>query len=111
MKPHYLFKEQVPLDILYSLLNKICPNNEPYYIVDNNVFSKMLYYDYHIVFLEKVLPYYYDSKKHFVTRNLTYNSFITILRQICNINNIHYISDKKYNRSEYSIRYMVPKNN
>ena len=36
------------------------------------------------------LTYYHNSKKKYLERKLTYNSFTTVLRQICNFNNITY---------------------
>ena len=52
---------------------------------------------------------YYDSKKHYITRKMDYNRFITILRQLCNVNNIKYETKMVYNSSTYEIVYYIYK--
>lgn len=106
---HYIFSSLVPLESLFSLLDKICASNEEYYIVDKIAYKKMLYYSHHQTFLLDVLPHYHRSKQYFITRELTYNSFVNIARQICNSHNHQIIASKKYNNSEYTIRYIINK--
>jgi hypothetical protein len=40
-------------------------------------------------------------------RKMNYNSFVTILRQICNFNKIIYTSQIKYDKSKYDIIYHI----
>ena len=108
---HSVFCESIPLAILFSLLEKICPKNaDNFYMVDKNVFRKMLFFDYHKEFLESVEPYYHKSKKYFVNEEFTYNRFVTLIRHICKHHQLHYYNDKKYDRSEYTICYFISKN-
>ena len=58
-------------------------------------------------FIQVCLPYYHISKRKYLERKLTYNSFVTIIRQICNFNNITYTSQIKYNKSTYDIVYYI----
>ena len=104
-----LFKKTVPLECLFALLDKICNKGLDYYIIDENVFKKMLYSDYNVDFLAEILPYYHTSKQYFVTRKFTYSSFANLVRQICNSNNYEIIGTKQYNHSTYSIRYIINK--
>ena len=60
-------------------------------------------------FISLLEPYYYDSKKHYITRKMDYNRFITILRQLCNVNNIRYETKMIYNSSTYEIVYYIYK--
>lgn len=106
---HFLFKQAIPLAILYSLFDKICNENDYYYLIDKNVFNRMIFMNYHNIFLNEIEQYYHDSKKYFVKRDLTYNSFVNIIRQICSYNRINYCQNKKYNNSEYTICYFVDK--
>lgn len=104
-----IFKEEIPLNILLDLLEKVCNKNYEYYLIDKNVFQLIIYRKYQESFLEKILPYYHKSKQRFVTRDFNYNSFVNIVRQICNSNDHEFIANKIYNHSEYTIRYIVKK--
>ena len=106
---HYIFIEKVPLEELFFLLEKICASHDSYYIIDNNTYRLMIYHNYHIDFLTKILPYYHKSKRYFVERECTYNSFVNILRQICNSHEHGIVASKKYNHSQYTIRYIIDK--
>ena len=58
-------------------------------------------------FIEECKPYYHLSKRIYLERKLTYNSFVTIIRQICNFNKITYTSQIKYDKSTYDIMYYI----
>ena len=61
-----------------------------------------------IKLLDDIRPYYYVSKQlKYLDRELTYNNFTTILRQLCNIMEIKYTSTIKYDRSVYNIKYEI----
>ena len=106
-----MLKKNFDIKILYELLNKICEissdlsNN--YYIIDIVSFKKLEYYDILTNFINKVEPYYINSKKYYVTRKLDYNKFLTIIRQICNFSNINYHSKIFYDKSKYYIKYYI----
>jgi hypothetical protein len=102
-----IFKQNIPIEILTGLLEKICLKTDKYYLVDNNAFRKLLFYNYHTDFLNSVSEYYHSSKQFYITRKLTYNSFTNIIRQICKSNNIMFTSQIKYNESKYNIDYLV----
>jgi hypothetical protein len=104
---HQLFKKNVPNDILFSLLNTLCIKNEKYYIFDINSFKKGVFNNDIKAFIEECKSYYHNSKQMYLTRKVTYNNFITILRQICNFNNISYTSQLKYDKSSYNILYYI----
>jgi hypothetical protein len=102
-----IFKQNIPVEILTGLLEKICLKTDKYYLVDNNAFRKVLFYNYHTDFLNSVSEYYHSSKQFYITRKFTYNSFTNIIRQICKSNNIMFTSQIKYNESKYNIDYLV----
>ena len=58
-------------------------------------------------FIENCKTYYHKSKLKYLERKLVYKSFITIIRQICNANNIIYTSQIKYDKSTYDIIYYI----
>jgi hypothetical protein len=102
-----IFKNKVPDELLFGLLNKICIKNEKHYVLNNIAFKKGLYDNSIDEFFDSVKQYYHNSKKKYLERKKNYNNFITIIRQICNYNKIVYTSQIKYEKSEYEIIYII----
>ena len=102
-----IFKQPVPLELLYQLLDQICLKTNKYYVIDMNAFRKMQFTQLHTKFCSDVLPYYHLGKQFYINREMTYNSFTTILRQICKYHAIMFSSQIKYNESKYNINYHI----
>ena len=102
-----IFKQNVPSDPLFKLLETNCLKNDKHYTLDTISFKKGIFNGTIAEFLDFCKPYYHNSKKKYLERKLTYNFFVTILRQICNSNNITYTSQLKYENSTYDIIYYV----
>ena len=102
-----IFKKEIPIQILYEILEKMCVKTDKYYMVDLNAYKKMLYHEYHIEFCKSLLDYYHLSKQFYLTRKLTYNFFTNIIRQLCKSKNIMFTSNIKYNESNYVIEYYI----
>lgn len=125
-----LFVKPISMNIIYSLLNKISPPIDkdidigkdskddskdskddilvqPEYFINNIIYKKILYNNLLAQFLEELKPYYYNSKKYYVSRIINYPQFITIIRQICNYNNIQYIKKIIYVKNNYEITYYI----
>jgi hypothetical protein len=102
-----IFKNNIPNEKLYELLDKICFKMENCYILNPDAFKKGVYNEDIQPFLDFSKPYYFISKRKYIDRKLTYNNFITIIRQICNFNKIEYTTEIKYDKSSYSIIYFI----
>ena len=102
-----IFKNNVPNEMLYNLLGHLCLKTEHYYLFTNESFKKGVYSNHIQDFIIACIPYYHLSKRKYLEKKLTYNSFTTILRQICNYNIIKYTSKIQYDKSSYSIIYFV----
>jgi len=102
-----IFKQQIPTDLLFSLLELVTIKNDKHYTFDVISFKKGVFSQIIADFLIKCKPYYYASKYKYIDRKLTYNSFTTILLQICNYNKIVYTSQIKYDKSDYNIVYYI----
>ena len=102
-----IFKNQIPKTLLFNLLDKICLKNERHYTLNSDSFKKGIYTEDIQHFLEECKPYYHISKRKYLERKLTYASFTTILRQICNFNKITYTSQIIYDKSRYDIYYYI----
>jgi hypothetical protein len=103
-----IFKTEIPSQVLKDLLLTICDvgiKNE--FIISNAIFKKAIFLNVLPDFIEKIKPYYYASKYYFLERKLTYNTFMTIIRQLCNVNNINYTTKMVYDKSKYEIHYTI----
>lgn len=102
-----IFKNNIPMELVFELLDSICLKNEKHYLLNNDSFKKGVFKDIIIIFFEKCRQYYHLSKRKYLERKLSYNSFTTIVRQICNFNKITYTSQIKYDKSTYNIVYYI----
>jgi hypothetical protein len=102
-----IFKNNVPTENFFSFLTKICLKTEKYYLIDMNAYRKMIFFNYHTDFFNAIRENYHASKQFYLDRKITYNSFTTIVRQICKNNNIMFTSQIKYNESKYNIDYLI----
>jgi len=102
-----IFKTVIPSDMLFRLLDKICFKTEKYYLFDLNAYRKFLFYHLNIDFCDEIRDHYHIGKRIYIDRKMTYNSFTTIIRQICKSSNIMYTSQIKYNKSKYNIDYFI----
>jgi len=102
-----IFKKKIPNEILFELFDIICLKNEKHYIFNIDSFKKGVFKENIQKFIEISAPYYHISKRKYLEKKLTYNSFTTIIRQICNFNKITYTSQIKYDKSTYDIVYYI----
>jgi len=102
-----IFKKNVPNENLFKLLDSICLKNEKHYILNVDSFKKGIFKEIIQEFLNNCTQYYHLSKRKYLDKKLTYNSFVTVIRQICNFNKITYTSQIKYDKSSYSIVYYI----
>ena len=102
-----IFKNKIPNELLFDLLDIISLKNEKHYIFNVDSFKKGIFKEHIQKFIQDCVPYYHISKRKYLEKKLTYNSFTTILRQICNFNKITYTSQIKYDKSTYDIVYYI----
>jgi hypothetical protein len=102
-----IFKIDIPPELLIKLLQNIAIKTDTCYIINKNVYKKGIFTEQVNTFFQECKPYYYISKRKYVEPPVTYNSFITIIRQICNFNKIKYTSQIKYDKSNYDIIYSI----
>lgn len=102
-----IFKNNIPNNILFNLLESICIKNDKYYIFNAESFKKGMFNGFISEFITLCIPYYHLSKRKYLERKVTYNSVITVLRQICKFNKITYTSKILYDKSKYCIVYYI----
>lgn len=105
--PSQIFKQRVPNDMLFKLLDNTCLKNEKHYTFTIESYKKGIFNNSIIQFLNECVPYYFVSKRIYLKCPPTHKGFLTVLRQICNHNNITYTSQIKYDKSTYDIVYHI----
>lgn len=106
-QPSQIFKFNIPINILFELLDSICVKYENYYVLNNGAYKKGMFIGKIQQFIQDCTQYYHISKRKYLTRQLNYNHFITIIRQICNHLNVKYTNKIKYEHSTYNINYNI----
>jgi hypothetical protein len=102
-----IFKNNIPNKVFYELIDEICLKNQKYYTFNFESYKKGIYKEVIDKFIENCKPFYHISKRKYLEKKITYNSFITIMRQICNYNKITYTSKIIYDKSTYHIEYYI----
>lgn len=102
-----IFKNKIPNNLLFELFDKICLKNDKYYTFNNSAFKKGMYNSEIPKFIESCNHYYHLSKRKYLEKKLSNRTFTTILRQICNANDIKYTSHIIYCKSSYDIVYYI----
>ena len=102
-----IFKLELPTEILFNLLEEICSKNDKCYIFNHDSYKKGMFFNIIVPFLDECREYYHMSKRAYLDRKLTYNSFTTIIRQICKFKQLKYTSQIKYDKSNYDIIYYI----
>jgi len=102
-----IFKKQVPNELLFELFDALCVKSTKHYVFNVIAFKKGVYTETIQKFLETCVPYYHISKRKYLEKPLTYKTFTTVLRQICNYNKVQYTTQIRYDKSTYEIVYYI----
>lgn len=107
MTKNLIFKTSIHNSILIKLFQETCIKSEidNSYIFNNDSYKKGVFNQTISHFIETCKLHYTPSKQHYLERKMSYNYFITILRQICKHNKIKYTSKIIYDKSDYNITY------
>ena len=98
---------------LNNHLNKICmidSNHESdinQIVITKALFKRAEMHNLIKPFIETIKEHYYLSKQYYIDRQINYNNFITIIRQLCNVNDIKYVSTIVYSKSNYEVEYTI----
>uniref|UniRef100_A0A6C0ELT4 Uncharacterized protein n=1 Tax=viral metagenome TaxID=1070528 RepID=A0A6C0ELT4_9ZZZZ len=102
-----IFKTSPPIVILFDFLGDVCEKQKNKYVFSKSSFKKALIENKLESFYDKLKPHYYQSKLFYITRDMIYKNFITLIRQICKHHHIAFTSVMKYNKSKYEIIYSI----
>lgn len=106
-----LFKKNISNERFYNFLQGFCEeetiNKTKYFVLSKTAFKKLKYKNLLLPFCEEMRGYYHHSKSKYVDNVKTFNKFVTIIRQICTVNDIVYISKAIYIKSVYEPVYYI----
>jgi hypothetical protein len=94
---------------MINLLDNYCYTIDSAYILDSAFYKKITMDDTLEIFLRDLEPHYYKSKLNYLKECNTFNKFLTIVRQICNHNNIELSKKVVYEKSKYKPIYNINK--
>ena len=95
-----------PVEFFNEYLELFGTLEQDYSLININHFKRAQYGEKLKEFLERVEPYYHNSKKNYVTRpKMSYMNFITVLRQISHMNGVFFDYKIKYTNSKHYIEY------
>ncbi len=102
----HIFVERYPLDKLYDFFKENTVLQGENFFFDINLYKKGIFNENINKFVSSLEPYYKKQKKFYITRELTYKNFMTILRQLCRSHDIEYTNKIKYINNSYHIEYL-----
>jgi hypothetical protein len=102
------FRQMVPLEILSQFLEQVAIRYGDDYELNECMYLRGQMNGYNAAFLESLRPYYYPSKQRiYLDREPSYNSFITVIRQVCKYLSLQYRYAIIYEQSKYSIHHYI----
>ena len=87
--------------------NDVENKDDLHFHINKILYKKMKYHGKIQPFFDYMTDYYYQSKKIYATKEPTYKSFITIIRQLCKYFGFKIESNIKYTKSTYEINYDI----
>lgn len=105
MKCNQIIKSDISSSIVIDFIINNCRKEGEEYVSDKAVFKIMYQNGILVDFIEKIKPFYFDSKKFYVERTLNYKNYNTILRQITKNANIPTRKKINYFHNSYEIIY------
>lgn len=105
----YLFKQPITIDPLLVVLTAVAPCIDGrWYHFNVTSFRKMIFQNLHVSFIESIRNNYFPAKwRKYGDKELTYTSFTTILRQMCNETGRSFYTKIVYDHSVCTTVYFV----
>ena len=103
-----IFKKKLNPDYFFNFIQQYGHKKNNDEFVFNHISYKKANYNNDIEKLvNHLVEYYHKSKQFYLTRNMNYKNFVTIIRQVCNYLCIPYTSKIIYSNSKYNINYVI----
>jgi|TARA_B110000495_G_C22971470_1_gene570179 hypothetical protein len=102
-----IFKTNPPIDAFLFFFRQFGEFKNNKYILSKALFKKAKMKEKIQPYIDLIKPHYYNSKLFYIERKMTYKNFVTIIRQICKLYAIGFVSSIKYSKSTYEIKYSI----
>jgi len=102
-----IFKQEPEYDKIKDYIQQFSDKYSNYYLINEHTFARSKLDGSLTKCIEYLLPLYYKSKQFYLTRDMTYQYFLTIIRQVCKVCNILFTYKIKYISSKYMIEYYI----
>ena len=102
--------QEIPIQILYDLMNKVATKYYDYYYFNYTSFRKMMFMNLFDPLAETIMPAYCPKYQYMylLKRPVTYQTVTTIIRHICNKNGVPYKSVRRLKlKSEQNRDYCI----
>ena len=97
-----VFKSVPDIIKLLELLEPVCDDREKWFVVSEMSFKRLLRDDRLLEYCTDLKANYHTSKHFYLSKYRCFNGFLTILRQLCKVMCIGYLSKIQYTHSNYS---------
>jgi len=87
---------------VFSLLNDVCDKNEKTFVVKDTTFRQLLYSEKVEEFYVYLCNFYHKSKQFYLSIDRGYSGFLAVLRQLCKVFNILYVSKVVHHHATYT---------
>lgn len=102
-----VFREPPSINCLQNIIECFGTKERDEFMIDYVTYKKIIFHKVYVDWLEELLPYYYNSKKFYITRNFSFNSFITIIRQLCKFFGKDYRYTYDRNQNYQHLKYFI----
>lgn len=102
-----IFKHPYPKEKFLMFLKQCAELNQHSYIFSKTSYKTAQHKELIQPFCNDIEKYYFNSKKYYATRKMSYKNILTIIRQICKYYFIPFNINLKYINSAYEISYSI----
>ena len=97
-----LFKTIPDHKTVFGYLDEVCYREMDFFVVDDVVYKRIRYDDRIFRFYEYLRPFYHTSKQRYLDECSSRNGFLTVLRQLCKLYCIQFVSKVVYRNGTYA---------
>lgn len=87
---------------VFSFLDTYCSRIERHFMVNDITYKQILYSEQLEWFYNFLRPYYHLSKRHYLNPKKGFAGLLTILRHLCKVYSIEYVSKVVYHHDIYT---------
>lgn len=97
-----VFKSIPDHNIVFGYLDDVCYRDREFFVVDDIVYKKIRYDDRIFRLYDYLRPFYHTSKQKYLDECRSRNGFLTVLRQLCNLYCLQFVSKVVYRNGTYA---------